>query len=199
MGLDSHTHRRHGGSLVDQRLATIKAKAAEQGHGFGPPLSPAEVTAFERRHGIELPAAYRQFLVEVGNGGDGPPAYGLMRLGETPRHLCPAFQRSWGELADVAKPFPFTTAWVWEGEPDDPGKRATARFGSLNLGDNGCGWYWLLIVTGSERGKVWAYTDVGVCPQEPDRDFLQWVEAWLDGVSWWAEPNTAAGRPREAR
>jgi SMI1 / KNR4 family (SUKH-1) len=37
----------------------------------GPPVTEADVAAFERRVGITLPADYRRFLLEV-NGGDGP-------------------------------------------------------------------------------------------------------------------------------
>jgi SMI1 / KNR4 family (SUKH-1) len=171
---------------MDARLAAMRAKAAEQGRAFGPPLAEAEIRAFERRHGIELPEGFRRFLQVVGNGGDGPPTYGLTRLGEVPDRLHPDFERDWRELPHIAEPFPLTEAWGWEGEEYDEARRDAARHGSLNLGHDGCGMYWLLIVTGRERGQVWAFTDVGVCPQEPRRDFLQWVEAWLDGVWWWA-------------
>lgn len=170
---------------MDSRLAQIRAKAKAQGRAFGPPLDEQQVRAFEARHGIELPGGYRRFLLEVGDGGDGPPAYGLMRLGQLPRHLDPDFQRDWGELRHVRKPFPFTKAWIWEGEEYDEARQETARYGSLMLGDDGCGMYRLLIVTGAERGQLWAHTDVGVCPQEPGRDFFQWIEAWLDGMWWW--------------
>jgi hypothetical protein len=37
----------------------------------GPPVTEADVAAFEDRIGVTLPADYRRFLLEV-NGGDGP-------------------------------------------------------------------------------------------------------------------------------
>ena len=77
-----------------------------------------------------------------------------------------------------------TEGWVWEGEEYDEARRDAARHGTLVLGTDGCGLYWILVVTGAMRGQVWAHADVGVCPQEPGRDFLQWVEAWLAGVDW---------------
>ena len=67
---------------MDERLAAIRSKAAEQGHLFCPPLPEADIRAFEARHGVELPDGYGRFLSTVGSGGDGPPAYGLMRLGD---------------------------------------------------------------------------------------------------------------------
>ena len=171
---------------MDERLAALQTKIASQGHSFGPPLSEAEVSAFEARYGVALPDGYRSFLKCIGNGGDGPPAYGLMRLGDVPDRTHPDFAQDWRDLPHIGTPFPLTTGWVWEGEEYDEARRVAARHGTLNLGHDGCNMYWLLVVTGEMRGQVWAHTDVGVCPQEPGRDFLQWVEAWLNGMWWWA-------------
>jgi hypothetical protein len=44
---------------------------------MNPCLKEAEISAFEKRYHIELPQDYRLFLMEVGNGGKGPPYYGL--------------------------------------------------------------------------------------------------------------------------
>ncbi len=170
---------------MDTSLAAITEKIAERGKSFGPPLSESEIRGFELRHDIELPGDYREFLKRIGNGGDGPPAYGLMRLGDVPDRTHPDFARDWRELPNVGRPFPLTKTWAWEGDEYDEARQDAARHGTLNLGHDGCGMYWLLVVTGEMRGQVWAHTDVGVCPQEPGRDFLQWVEAWLDGVWWW--------------
>jgi SMI1 / KNR4 family (SUKH-1) len=54
---------------MNDRIDRIRRKIAQQGRTFGPPLSDPEVRAFEERHGIELPKAYREFLLKVGNGG----------------------------------------------------------------------------------------------------------------------------------
>lgn len=172
---------------MEKQVTSIQRKIKKKGYSFFSPLSDQEIRTFEIRHNIKLPLAYRTFLSVVGNGGDGPPIGGLMGLGEVPKDLHPDIKKAWDSLAHIRKPFPFTEAWVWEGEEYDEAKRETAQFGNLNLGHDGCGMYWLLIVTGHERGKVWCYTDVGICPQQPQRDFLQWVEAWLDGVWWWPE------------
>jgi hypothetical protein len=148
-------------------------------------LPEAKITSFEARHGFELLAAYRRFLLEVGNGGDGPPTCGLMPLGSVPSDLYPSMIHDWKRLPNVTKPFPLTEAWWSESEPFDADRDAASRHGSLNLGTDGCGLYWLLIVTGAERSHMWARTDVGFTPTEPRWDFLQWVEAWLDGSEWW--------------
>ena len=51
-------------------------------YAFHTPLSEEAVAAFEARYNIVLPADYRAFLREVGNGGAGP-GYGMCKLGET--------------------------------------------------------------------------------------------------------------------
>lgn len=61
-------------SAFQARLAAIREKAGSR--VTGPPLSLREVEAFEAAHGIMLPEEYRGFLLEVGNGGTGPPHYG---------------------------------------------------------------------------------------------------------------------------
>ncbi|WP_020469468.1 SMI1/KNR4 family protein [Zavarzinella formosa] len=47
---------------------------------FGPKLAPSLIAWLEAKYGIELPEQYRQFLIEVGNGGAGP-YNGLQRFG----------------------------------------------------------------------------------------------------------------------
>lgn len=37
-----------------------------------------------------------------------------------------------------------------------------------------------MIVTGTCRGEVWNFTDVGVQPCCERQDFLGWFELWLD-------------------
>lgn len=163
---------------IDEQLARIRTKSDARAHTFCYCSAREDVERFERDHGVVLPEGYRRFILEVGNGGDM-----FNRLGSVPNDLSPEEKRSCFELPDLAKPFPFTEPWVWEGEPYDGPKRATARYGSLNLGTEGCGEYWLLIVSGAERGNVWSYASVGVVPLQPKRSFLDWVEAWLDGVT----------------
>jgi len=168
-----------------QRLLTIKSKLVEKGVHLDPPMVPEAVREFEERHHIDLPEEYRLFLLEIGNGGDGPPKFGLMKLGKVPKNFpYPAPDA----LSNISKPFPLTRYWIWEGEDEDkPELKEDIRHGSIVLGDDGCGMYWLLIVTGQERGKVWQLTDTGIQPCAPPRDFLSWYEYWLDGNDdWWA-------------
>lgn len=62
---------------------TSRAIFGAVGHKFvlNPVLSETEVQAFETMHRISLPADYRRFLTQVGNGGAGP-YYGIFPLGQ---------------------------------------------------------------------------------------------------------------------
>jgi hypothetical protein len=171
--------------LIAETIQRIKESVAKQGLQMNPRLTEDNVSAFEQKHGVELPRGYRQFITEIGNGGEGPPFYGLLALGEVPDD----HDRSDSEvLHDIRKPFPLTKGWVWEGEQDEkPELHQTIDHGNLVLGTDGCAIYWLLVVSGAERGQIWCRVDVGIQPCAPRRDFLSWYEHWLGGgKDWWA-------------
>jgi hypothetical protein len=54
--------------------------SSDHGYRLGPRLTPGWLGWLEEHYGIRLPPDYRQFLLEVGNGGAGPCA-GLQRFG----------------------------------------------------------------------------------------------------------------------
>jgi hypothetical protein len=179
---------------VDERLGRIKTKMGVKTLMINPPLTEADIARFEAQHRLELPEAYRAFLLQIGNGGDGPPEYGIPKLGkivthktrQTDAHLRACYQ----ELRFVREPFPLVQAWVWEDEidTDETVIHAARCHGHLYLGTEGCGLNWVLIVTGPERGLIWQIADEGAQPTIPRRDFLTWYEDWLDGIApdgWW--------------
>ncbi|MBO0870002.1 MAG: hypothetical protein J2P15_15695, partial [Micromonosporaceae bacterium] len=68
----------------------------------------------------------------------------------------------------LARPFPLTEAWIWEDgdPPHTPGVSVEMVYedGVLPLGTDGCGEYWVLIITGQHRGQIWNIADVGAGP-----------------------------------
>jgi len=173
-----------------------------QTHGYvlQPVLTEAEVTAFERANSIVLPAAYRDFLLKAGNGGAGP-GYGLKPLeawhceefSQVTSVLTTKsgerFEAGTGERAalarpsDPAKPYPFTEPWGAPG-PDEtlPIPDGSHPFdGCLYLSDLGCGYSYLLIVTGEAAGQVWVdYTAGDGQVSKVADDFAAWYAQWLD-------------------
>jgi hypothetical protein len=101
-------------------------------------------------------------------------------------------------LARLARPFPLTSAWIWEDAAPPPAPGITpdqAWDGALLLGDDGCGMYWMLVVTGIHRSHVWNVTDVGA--QSFGRSFgyttaadglAGWVAHWVTGTDWYDAP-----------
>lgn len=172
---------------VDRILKKVQSK----GRVLNAPISERAVQDFEVAHGIQVPDGYREFLLRAGNGGDGPPEYGLGPLGLPANDMSAEQARWWVELRDVKKPFPFTSTWVWEdGQESEEGTEEQVNFGSIYIGNDGCGAYWHLIVSGPERGNVWMIAGEGVTPACPKRDFLTWYEDWLDGKdSFYAFPH----------
>ena len=47
---------------------------------LNPTLSAKEISGFEKKHHLKFPQAYRDFLMEIGNGGAGP-SYGVFPMG----------------------------------------------------------------------------------------------------------------------
>lgn len=154
-------------------------KVKSRGIQLSPLLTDAELTDFEHSNGISLPSDYWDFLLHVGDGGDGPPDYGLCGFGKIPSDFDSA-------LLDLSKPFPFTQPWIWEeGETSPQGEQDDAYCGVLILGTDGCAQYWALVVRGPDFGKIWMLADVGIHPTIPSMTFTEWYEAWLDGKTDW--------------
>jgi hypothetical protein len=169
-----------------------------------PPLSERAVAAFEAQHQCRLPAEYRSFLTEVGNGGAGP-YYGLFKLGERMdlRSLV-QWREDDGVVGTLRAPFPHTGPWNdLTGEPteddeenDDFYQRMAAfeeRYfsprhvdGAVPVADLGCALGHWLVVTGPEAGNIWCDFRAdrrGIVPLSRDDGarvtFLQWYCDWL--------------------
>src|SRR5262245_24909097 len=76
-----------------------------------PPLAEGFVQQFELQHRITLPADYRGFLIQVGNGGAGP-SYGFFKLGEMDDGFgFKTWQENDGFVGILSRPFPHTERW----------------------------------------------------------------------------------------
>ncbi|MFD3498090.1 SMI1/KNR4 family protein [Streptomyces sp. NPDC058676] len=142
-------------------------------------LPEAEIRAFEEAHGIALPAEYRSFVAQVGNGPAGP-GHGLMPL-TVPR---PEAGEEWAVDDE------------WE-EDRLPGRLAAPFFlnkprpgrigastgdltqGTLMLADHGCGIYVRLHLNGPYIGEIWRLDTEwgGFVPLS--RGFRSWYTEWL--------------------
>ena len=102
---------------VQEWLRRLSATHADvfgaNGHHFqlNSVLDDMEILAFEQRHGIHLPADYRDFLANIGNGGAGP-YYGVFPLGKMDgiHELKPWSERD-GFIGMLSEPFPLTHGW----------------------------------------------------------------------------------------
>lgn len=165
-----------------------------------PVLTEAEVVLFERENHINLPLAYRDFLLKAGNGGAGP-GYGLKPL---EAWHCASFSQVTSVLttksgdrfeagtgtraelsrpSDPAKPYPFSNPWSAPG-PDEvlPIPADSHPFdGCLYLAELGCGYGYLLVVTGEAAGEVWVdYTAGDGQVGQVAADFAEWYQTWLE-------------------
>lgn len=145
---------------------------------------PAAVVAFETQCNVELPLEFKQFLIEVGDGGAGP-YYGIYPLAKlqgnsllpVPCKLKPDLTaEEWAELTRFA-----TDEALSE---EDYEYQSEALFqGMLNIGTQGCTYEIMLIISGEHQGRV-VYIDLDY--QHPfftyEKNFLDWYERWLDEI-----------------
>lgn len=173
---------------VDSELQVFGASTHK--YQLGTPVTLAELLAFEERYGVELPPPYREFLLQVGNGGAGP-YYGLYPLGRGVSELVETPEATLRLPARIA---PGINEAEWQGlthrldhEPlsDEDYDQEVARLysGIMPLGSQGCTYLHALVVSGEHAGRV-VNLDAELnrpkfCHEE---HFLDWYERWLDEI-----------------
>ncbi len=119
------------------------------------PLSQTFVNEFERAHSILLPAEYRSFLLQVGDGGYAPGLY-MRPLGAPLDDSLPwepgdIYQDSSDPNSLLAESFPHSDECNLD--PSDTDLQTTA--GALYLFDQGDAMWDLLVITGKCAGQIW--------------------------------------------
>ena len=174
------------------------------GHQYhlNPPVSEAEVLAFEQKYGVQLPECYRAFMLTIGDAKAkksdfiAGPYFGLYAFGtsvdsllyekietylKAPCNLSPdMIQEEWETLSD---PLLFSE----EDEEDNDDKyfaeRAKVFGGLLPLGSQGCTYEHALVLNGKYAGRV---VNIDLELAQPkfafEANFLDWYERYLDEV-----------------
>ena len=194
---------------IQEKLAQAKAADkdlqvfgadAHQYH-LNPPVSEAEVLAFEKKYGVQLPECYRAFMLTVGDAKAkksdfiAGPYYGLYAFGtsldsllyekietylKAPCNLSPDMtQEEWETLCD-----PLLPSEEEEGDDDKYfAERAKVFGGLLPLGSQGCTYEHALVLNGKYAGRV---VNVDLDLAQPkfafEINFLDWYERYLDEV-----------------
>ena len=185
---------RIAGKLAAARAKPVPPKAFGAGqHGFKleTPLPEAAVAEFEERHEVALPAPYRLFVTELGDGGAGP-GYHLSKLSAACDMGCLS--------GHLVRPSPYLPGprypEDWEQRHEEPpGPDRTFLPGTLTIAHHGCSLVTQLVVTGPARGRL-LNLDCGASTGPyvvEDADFLAWYERWLDeaaagyDIGWFGE------------
>ena len=192
---------------ADKDLEVFGAETHE--YHLNPPVSEAEVLAFEEKYGVRLPECYRAFMLTIGDAKAkkldfiAGPYYGLYAFGtqvddllyegseiylKAPCALSPDMtQEEWESLSD-----PLLTdeeeedeeeGYVIEVEDKYFAERAKVFGGLLPLGSQGCTYYQALVLNGKYAGRV---VNVDLDLAQPkfafETNFLDWYERYLDEV-----------------
>ena len=186
---------------ADKNLEVFGADAHQ--YHLNPPVSEAEVLAFEKKYGVQLPECYRAFMLTIGDAKAkksdfiAGPYYGLYAFGtsldsllyekietylKAPCNLSPDMtQEEWETLSD-----PLLPSEEEEEEEDDDkyfAERAKVFGGLLPLGSQGCTYEHALVLNGKYAGRV---VNVDLDLAQPkfafETNFLDWYERYLDEV-----------------
>lgn len=183
--------------------------AAAHGYQLNPVLTPAKLEKVERTWSFETPTDYREFLLELGNGGAGP-YYGVFQLGEIDDGFGTTKWKKW--KLEPKKKFPHRKAWndralLFRSAPDAKDQDAYDRWldsdareadfsryvkgvgvdrGCIPLCHEGCALRDWLVVTGPEAGTVWhdaSADEAGISPLQLGKkqrvSFSEWYLDWL--------------------
>ena len=185
---------------ADKNLEVFGADAHQ--YHLNPPVSEAEVLAFEKKDGVQLPECYRAFMLTIGDAKAkksdfiAGPYFGLYAFGtsvdsllyekietylKAPCNLSPDMtQEEWETLSD-----PLLSSEEEEEEDDDKYfvERAKVFGGLLPLGSQGCTYEHALVLNGKYAGRV---VNVDLDLAQPkfafEANFLDWYERYLDEV-----------------
>lgn len=157
---------------------------------FEPPLSEAEVIAYENTHNIKLPEDYRMFITTIARAGE-KPFYGLYDLIKPKPDY---------EITSIPeKPFPYTIdspLFIYQIDDETYDRLMEEENdeicrGYLVLSQEGCGMTNILIVNSEDEatyGTMWFFdlsNDFGIAPifnpgTKDPMHFLDWIEYWID-------------------
>ena len=204
---------------IQQKLAQAKAAdkdlevfgASSHKYHLNPPVSEAEVLAFEEKYGVSLPEDYRAFVQTIGDANAqkleimAGPYYGLSAFGtqvddllyegseiylKAPCALSPDMtQEEWEklsaplELEDFEDEDDEKDGYVIEVEDNYIEECGKVFSGLLPLGSQGCAYYHALVLNGKYAGRV---VNVNWDLLKPvfafETNFLDWYERYLDEV-----------------
>ena len=185
---------------ADKNLEVFGADAHQ--YHLNPPVSEAEVLAFEKKYGVQLPECYRAFMLTIGDAKAkksdfiAGPYFGLYAFGtsvdsllyekietylKAPCNLSPDMtQEEWETLSD---PLLFSEEEEEEDEDKYFAERAKVFGGLLPLGTQGCTYEHALVLNGKYAGRV---VNVDLDLAQPkfafEANFLDWYERYLNEV-----------------
>ena len=180
---------------ADKDLEVFGAETHE--YHLNPPVSEAEVLAFEKKYGVSLPEDYRAFVQTIGDANAQKldtmvgPYYGLYAFGTQVDDLL--YKGSETYLKAPCALSPDMTQEEWEAlsspllmdeEEEEYTQQCGKVFGGLlSLGSQGCAYYHALVLTGPYAGRV---VNVNWDLLKPvfafETNFLDWYERYLDEV-----------------
>ncbi|MCP2025915.1 hypothetical protein L1276_001055 [Flavobacterium sp. HSC-32F16] len=159
-----------------------------------------DVLKFESDYAVSLPESYKEFLLNIGNGGisyqdsAAGPSYGIFPFGENLEEFIYSNPQNWLKQDCIIYPKMSNEFWKEltrnvEENDDISDEDFEAELGKifggiLPIGSQGCNYYYGLILNGEFKGRV---VNIDIDRQKPyfafESNFLDWYERWLDEIT----------------
>jgi len=182
---------------ADQNLKVFGASSHQ--YQLNDPATKEEVSKFEEKYSIHLPACYKSFILQVGNGGishansAAGPFYGIYPLDKNVNELI--YDNPEKYLKNNCVIYPGMSDQYWKtlnehvdnnndiSDEDFEKELGKIYGGILPIGSQGCSYLHGIILHGAYKGRVVNLDIDGQKPQFAfESNFLDWYERWLDEV-----------------
>ncbi len=165
----------------------IKDKIYSKSITLLPKINHKELISFEDKFQVELPEDYKYFLSEMGSGFE--KSYRFL----TPKN----WEESFWVNSHLINPFKYTckiklehqlkSNWLelikdpindmnWKNDKWDP------MFGTIAIGEIGCGLYYRMILNGELKGRIFVWGDHALNPPKfiDQVGYLNWINFQID-------------------
>lgn len=147
-----------------------------------------EITTTEREQVQKIISQYQDFYEKHKN--ENLCQYGLIPFGGTSPYHDEPYDKAFSCEFPLQEPYAFEMTET----PKQNEALQKVAYGNIPIGSEGCGIYWILLLSGNHAGEIWILTDCGISSVGKSLTLEKWYEKmssnrifWHSVLSEWGE------------